>query len=316
MSVNWASSSILHPNYLLPIVLKRLQGSFVGKFFFPDVPVENIEYGWYYYGTIGGMTPEVGENDPGTFTHTMYEKRVGMIKFYREKGKISHYARTPYIIRNRAQDEMQHLAERARLRLESLRINAIVNNAFTSVGAKDYFWKDCDDDNSNWIGGTGAVSIINDIIDANQRISEYAKVETDTILCGTRIAAAMKKNLELRDWDRAGPLSVNVIRDGKLIPTGVPGSIGRLAGHEVFSSNVSLLSDQSDEQSALTPLISDDVYIFKRGPELGKMHIFEGMKVLTKVDEMARETQTQLGFAVEPQIYRPQFIYTIANAIA
>lgn len=316
MSVNWASSSILHPNYLLPIVLERLQGSFVGKFFFPDMPVENIEYGWYYFGTIGGMTPEVGENDPGTFTKTMYEKRVGQIRFYRERGKISHYARTPYIVRNRAVDEMNHLSMRAALRLESLRVNAIVNNAFSSAGAKGYFWKDCDDDNSNWIGGTGHVSIIDDIIDGNQRVEEYGKAMTDTILCGTRIAAAMKKNLELRDWDRAGPLSVNVIRDGKLIPTSVPGSIGKIAGHEVFSSNVSLLTDQSDENSALIPLVSDDVYMFKRGPELGRMHIFEGMKVLTKVEEFARETQTQLGYAVEPQIYRPQFIYTIANAIA
>lgn len=314
--VSWGSSAILQRAYLEPVALQRLRGMFVGKFFFPDQAVDNITYTWYYFGQLGLITPEVGENDPGPYTKTRYEQRTGRCRKYAERVRISTLAREPLIIRNRARDEMDELAVHVANRLNSLRINAIKNAGFFTTGAKTYYWKDCDDDNSNWIGGSGNVNIINDIIDANQRIMEFGKGNTDTILCSTAIAAEMKKSTELRDWERSGPLSVNVLRDNQLIPTNVPGSIGRIAGHEVFASNAQVLTDPKNPESALVNLVTDDVYIFERGARLAKMYVFQGMTIRRKELIFEDAVEVQAKFWVEPQVIRPQFIYKVGNAVA
>jgi len=318
MAMNLGNLSILHPDYILPIALKKLQGLFVGKYFFPDAPVSKPEFVWRYYGKIGAMTPEVAENDIGPLDATEYEERVGRTRFYKERGMVSDFT-SVIDTRNIVRDVTEHLTEKFALRVEALRIGAIVNNAFsTTVGAtaKSYFYIDCDDDNSNWKGGTGAVDPVNQILDAQERITTYAKVQLDTAIASPEAIAALKKIIPLKEWQRSGPLSVEILRDGKLFNPTVPGSVGRLAGIEFFEVNASVLASQANPSGALTKLLDKDVYMFKRGSDLARMFVFRGLGVRTKKDLFADATQLQVHGAMYPYVLRPQFIYTIKNAVA
>jgi len=319
MSQTFQNLSILHPDYLLPIALKQLQGEFVGKYFFPDRPVTNFTYRWRYYGVVGGMTPEVGENDKGPLNHTRYEQRVGRVHIYKERDLISDY--TDYVeARNIVRDSIQNLTERFALRQEYLRVNAIVNACFanTSIyaGTKGYFWQDNNDDGSNWEGGSGPSDPLKQIIVASKHIKKYAKVQTDTIIGSPDVIQALKTNTGLKQWDRSGPLVMRLYKENELIESAVPGSAGRIAGHEVFEVNASILSDQSNVESNLSPLLDKDVYIFKRGEALGALHVLKGLFTRTKKKLMRDATELQVGGIMYPDVFRPQFIYGIKNAIA
>jgi hypothetical protein len=299
---------------VLDIAEKRMQGKFVGNFFIPNRPVEGITYLWHYYGLVGGMTPEVGENDIGPLIDTEYEQRTGTIKFYRERSQVSDYT-SVIKMRNVTQDKIELLTDRLAMRIEQLKVGGIANNAIRTTDTLDITWHDCNLKGDHWAGGSGAVSIMDHIIDAQQSINEYAKDVTDTILCGTRATKAINKSVEVRDWDRRGPMSVELIQDGRVMNVGMPGNIGRLMGHEVFVSNASILSNPKNPRSPLIPLVDKDVYIFKRGQDLGRAHIFIPMQIQSERNNLAHKMEYQIEMAMKVNITRPQLIYTVKDAI-
>jgi len=322
MSQTFENLSILHPDYMLPIALKRLQGEFVGKYFLPDRAVRNIVYRWKYYGVIGGMTPKVAENDKGPLTHTRYEQRTGRVEPYKERDLVSDF--TDLVEgRNIVRDTIENLTQRFALRQEYLRINAIVNACYmnSTVGSvaadsEGYFWVDLDDGGRNWSGGSGAVDPVKDLIHARTQIKKYAKVIPDTMICSPDVVEALKNNTGMKQWDRFGAMMRRVVKDGKLaFESEVPGSVGKIAGLEIFEVNADVLSDQEDEHSALTPIMGNDAYIFKRGPELGAMHVLKGLFTRSKHKQMRDATEIQVGGIMACDIFRPQFIFCLKNVV-
>lgn len=63
------------------------------------------------------------------------------------------------------------------------------------------------------------------------------------------------------------------------------------------------------------PLLDKDVYIFKRGEALGAMHVLKGLFTRSKKKLMRDATEIQVGGIMWPDIFRPQFIYCIKNAV-
>jgi len=324
---------MLQKEEILDMMLKRLQGKFIGNYFIPNRTIDSIVYLWHYYGVIGGMTPEVGENDIGPLADTEYEERTGRVKFYRERINISDYT-SRVTFRNVLNDKLDFLTDRMALRLEYLKVMGIVSNAYSSAQAENYYYHNCNTKGDHWIGGGGAVDILSQFIDGCQRASEYAKVRHDTAIMGTRLVAALNKSVEWRDWERKGPMSVQIAKEGGIIGTGwdpqgklsqntgkevvtvdMPGSIGKIGGIEIFESNVSILADQSNTRSALQPLLDRDVYFFKRGSDLGYANVFLGIGVDEERIKFAHKTEYQIETALKVNIHRPQFIYTIKNAI-
>lgn len=305
-------------------MIDRLQGAFVASEFLPTTTTGNTVFKWFYRGIIGGMTPEVGENDYGDMIHTEYEQRSAQSRFYRERTAVSLYADSATIdFADLVRDDINMLSDRLALRLESIRINAITGAVNLAAGWNNRFWTNLAVGGREWVGGVGAVSIIDDIIDAQERISKYARMPTDSILCGTRVAAALQKNIETRDWDRKGPMSLEIAREGTMLGIKQPTSnreqanIGRLAGHEVYVSSAVTLVDEQDVRSNLQPLVEDDVYIFKRGEALGRTVFFETPNLRTKpVDNFGRLQEWQIGMSCVPVIYRPQLVYAYLNVIA
>jgi len=321
MSMTLGNLTIIRPETMLDWIVKRINGQFVGNYFIPNKAVADTVYKWHYYGIIGGMTPEVGENEIGPLISTEYEQRTGRVKFYRERTQVSDYTNLIELF-NVGQENSETLADRLSLRIEQSKIGAIVQNANRTTEAKGYFWKDCSDDGSHIIGGTGNVSIIDTFIDAKQSISEYAKMQPDTVLIGTRLAAAIQKAVEFNQWDRRGPMAQQMPQTGKLEGLEMPTNpmeqvnIGRLAGLEIFVSNASILSDLSNPRSPLIPLVENDMYIFRRGQDLGACNVFIGINVENERQKFARMTEYQIETAFRCNVKRPQLIYTVANAIA
>lgn len=312
---------MLQEEYVLGAIIERLNGHFIGKELFPAIPVSSDVYKWYYKNVVGGMTGEVDENDIGDLVDTEYEQRSGQTTFYRERTPLSDYAEKAVSIVDLAQDKINTLAQRAALRLESLRVNAII--AARQVAALNHlqYWTDLSVGGRNWIGGAGAVSILDDIIDGHQRIAYYARMNTDVLICGSEIAAAMVKNVETKNWDRKGPMSTSVATEGTQHGITQPlterdaANIGRIAGHEVYVSNAVVLSNPKDKDSDLVPLLRNDVYLLASGLQLGFMATFEPIQLLTKDhDAFARMQEWQIGFSCAPTLWRPQGIYTLANA--
>ena len=142
-----ASTRLLQDSVVMDWMIKRLNGSFVAKDFLPTTTSANDTFKWFYKGTVGGMTPEVGENDPGQLFHTEHEQRTARTKYYRERVGISLYAQNTINITDLAQDNINDLTDRMALRLESLRISAIsgaVNMTITGDYATDsdnyFYW--------------------------------------------------------------------------------------------------------------------------------------------------------------------------------
>jgi len=320
MSQTFEGLSILHPDYMLPIALKRLQGEFVGKYFLPDRQVKNLTYRWRYYGVVGGMTPKVAENDKGPLIHTRYEQRVGRVEPFKERDLVSDF--TDMVEgRNIVKDSVENLTERFALRQEWLRIHAIIDACYMNIpavasDAENYFWVDLDNGGKNWEGGSGPVDIVKDLIHAKTNVKKYAKVVPDTMLCSPDVVEAIKNNTGMKQWDRYGPLTQRLIKDDNMIETNVPGSHGRLAGLEIFEANADILTDNEDEKSALTPIVGDDAYIFKRGKQLGAMHVLKGLFTRSKHKLMRDATEIQVGGIMACDIFRPQFIFGYKNAVS
>jgi len=309
-------------------MLNYIQGSFIAGDFLPMTTTKNLAFKWGYNGAIGGMTPQSAENEKGPMFHVTYRQQSAMCNDYRERTALSLRTQDIDLI-DAAKDNIQNLAERAALRLESLRINAITAAAVTSAASHGFFWRDLNLGGRNWVNGPGAVSIIDDIVDARKQISRYTRIRTDTIICGEEVAAAMIKNIETKNWDRKGPMSQEIAKEGTMQGVNFPTSegneagnseraqanIGRIAGHEVFVSNAVVLANQDDPDSALLPLLDHDVYIFKRGQRLGRTVFFETPQMIAgEPDTMARTQEWQISMCLVPVVYRPQLIFTYRNA--
>jgi len=309
-------------------MIRQLQGSFIAGDFLPITTTSNTSFKWNYNGAVGGMTPEVGENDAGPMIHLTYRQNSATTHDYRERTAISLRVKEIESV-DVAKDNIQNLADRVALRLESLRINAITQNAITAAGAHGMFWRDLSLGGRQWVNGVGAVSIIDDIVDARKCISRYTRMRTDTIICGDEIAAAMIKNIETKNWDRKGPMSQEIAKNATMQGVDFPvtegdesggnsraeANIGRIAGHEVFVSSACVLANQDDEQSLLVPILDHDVYIFKRGPRLGRTVFYETPQMLGKEPDIFTRTQEwQVSMNLVPVIYRPQLIFTYRNA--
>jgi len=317
MGMQWEQLTPLHKDYILDKVLERLQGTFVGNMFIPERPVGNFEYSWLYYGEVGGMTPEVHELDIGPLVNTAYEKRTSRIDSYKERTRVSVFAREPYLIRNASQDAINNLSNRAALRLEALRIRAIVNGGFTSADDKGYYWKDCDDDDSHWVGGTGIRSIRKDCFNAIRLMQQYAKMTPDTIIVSPEVATAVRESVELAEWQYSGPISQDIIKAG-VLPGGrslAEAYMGRLYGLDWFVVNASILSDNENPRSPLVPLLDRDAYIFKRGEDLGALHVFQGIKIDEKDEVFSNAREYQISMMMKADIFRPQFIHSLINVV-
>ena len=309
-------------------MLNYIQGSFIAQDFLPMTGTNNLAFKWGYNGAIGGMTPQSSENDAGSMIHVTYRQNAALCQDYRERTALSLRTQDIDLI-DVAKDNITNLADRAALRLESLRINAITAAAITSAISHGFFWRDLNLGGRNWVNGPGAVSIIDDVVDARKQIARYTRMRTDTIICGEEVAASMTKNIETKNWDRKGPMSLEIAKEGTMQGVDFPTSggneagnteraqanIGRIAGHEVFVSNAVVLSNQDDPESALIPLLDHDVYIFKRGERLGRTVFYETPQMISKEpDTFTRTQEWQLSMCLVPVIYRPQLIFTYRNA--
>lgn len=309
-------------------MLNYIQGAFIADGFLPMTTSRSMTFKWGYNGAIGGMTPQSSENDAGNMTHVTYRQDSAMCIDYRERTALS--LRTQEIDQiDVAKDNIVNLSERLTLRLESLRINAITSSAVTSAVSHGFSWRDLNIGGRNWVNGPGAVSIIDDIIDAQKQVARYQRMRTDTIICGEEVAAAMRKNIETKRWDRVGPIAQQYVNQDNFNGIGFPTSegneggmseraqanIGRLAGHEVYVSNAVVLANQDDPGSALIPLLDHDVYIFKRGERLGRTVFFETPQMIGKDPDVFTRTQEwQVSMCCIPVVYRPGLIFTYRNA--
>ena len=310
-------------------MIAQLQGSFVAESFLPVTTTSNTSFKWGYNGAVGGMTPEVGENDMGPMIHVSYRQASATTKDYRERTAISLRVQDIDAI-DVAKDNIDNLANRMALRLETLRIGAIMTNAVTSAAAHGFFWRDLSIGGRQWVNGVGAVSIIDDIVDARKNISRYTRMRTDTILCGDEVAASIIKNIETKRWDRVGSMADELPKNATMQGTNFPSTeggesgqtneraqanIGKIAGHEIFVSNAVILTNPDDENSPTVPLLDHDVYIFKRGPRLGRTVFYEFPQMLGKEPEIFSRTQEWQGsMCLTPLVYRPQLIFTYRNA--
>jgi hypothetical protein len=305
-------------------MIKRLQGSFVASDFLPTTTTQRDVFKYFLRGIIGGQTPEVGENDKGDLIHTEYEQRSASTKYYRERTSVSTYANQATIdFADLVQDDINFLTDRGALRLESERINAITTSALTATQWKNKFWSDLNEGSRNWSGGSGSVSVIDDLLDAVARIRKYSRMPPDTLLCGTEAALALQKNTETKDWFRQGPIANQRVQEGRTLGIEQPLSdrenaqLGRIAGLEVYVSSAVTLVDEEDIHSDLQPLLENDVYIFKRGTDLGRTVFFEPPTIITDpVDRMSRSQEWQFGMAFIPVVYRPELIYKYENVVA
>jgi hypothetical protein len=309
-------------------MISQFQGSFVAEGFLPVTTTSNTSFKWGYNGVIGLMTPEVGENEAGPMIQTQYRQNSAITRDYRQRTAISLRVKDIDAI-DAARDNINTLADAIALRLESLRINAITTSAITTAPANGFFWRDLSIGGRQWVGGAGAVSIIDDIVDARKSISRNARMRTDTVLCSDEIAAAMIKNIETKRWDRVGPMAEELPKNATMQGVNFPvtegnesgtteraqANIGKIAGHEVFVSNACVLANQDDVNSALAPLVDHDVYIFKRGPRLGRTVFYEFPQMLGKEPDIFTRTQEwQSSMCLVPVVYRPQLIFTYRNA--
>jgi hypothetical protein len=318
-------------------MIKRLNGTFVASEFLPITNTGNTTFKWHYKGHYGGMTPEVGENDAGDYYHTVHEERVARTRYYRERVQVSCYVQPQSNIiayTDLVQDDLEDLTERGALRLEYARINAIQTAAYAGAAHQNRFWINQSVLGGEWVGGAGSVSIINDIVKARKNIGKYGKIMPDTLLCGPDIAEALITNVETKDWDRKGPMALELARLGMMNGIGLPttnrpdtgsipitdrmeANIGKLAGCEVFVSNATLLTDQENPRSQHTPILDDDVYIFKRGTKLGRTVFFETPEMRSKPEDIHTDTQDwQYRMSFTPVVYRPQLIFHYSNCIA
>jgi hypothetical protein len=308
--------------------LQRLKGKFVGNFFIPNVSTATLRYLWYYYGRIGGMTPQVSENEIGQEITQEFEHRSSRVYFYRENAGISEYSlRAGTLITTLVDKVVDLLSSRAALRIEYEKLKAILNGGFNYDAFNNVYYTDLSTGNRQWIGGTGAVDSQTDMTNAKSRLFTYAFVEPDTMLINPAVYAYLVKTYAR--WDRHGPISQSVITDGT-IPNGRPqdqadkGSVGRLFGLEVFVSNLMAYGTQSDYskkhddrvKKRLAPIVGNNVYIFKRGPDLAEAHFFNQVNVISEPIRRAHKTVYQIDFAFNVNIYRPQLIYTIKNVVA
>jgi hypothetical protein len=309
-------------------MLNYIQGSYIADGFLPMTTTGNLAFKWGFNGAIGGMTPQSAENDAGSMIHVTYRQQTAMCQDYRERTALSLRVQDIDLI-DVAKDNIQNLSDRLALRLESLRINAITAAAANTAASHGFFWRDLNIGGRNWVNGPGAVSIIDDVVDARKQISRYTRMRTDTIICGEEIAAAMIKNIETKRWDRVGPMAQelpkNATMQGVDFPTSggneagqserAQANIGRIAGHEVFVSNAVVLANQDDPDSALLPLLDHDVYIFKRGERLGRTVFYETPSMTSKEPDVFTRTQEwQISMCAVPIVTRPQLIFTYRNA--
>lgn len=319
-----AGTRLLQKQDVKDWMIKRLQGSFVASEFLPTTTTMKDVFKYFLRGIIGGQTPEVGENDEGPLIHTEYEQRTASTKYYRERTAVSNYANGATIdFADLVQDDINFLSDRKALRIESERINAITSAALTATQWKNKFWVDLNEGSRNWSGGQGSASVVDDLLDGVARIRKYARMPPNTLLCGTEAALALQKNTETKDWSRQGPIANQRVREGKTLDIEQPLSsredaqLGKIAGLEVFVSSAVTLVDEDDLHSDLTPLLENDVYIFRRGTDLGRTVFFETPNIRTKpVDNFRRMQEWQIGSAFVPVIYRPHLIYKITNAVA
>lgn len=326
-----AGMVMLQKQVAMSWMINYIQGAFVAGEFLPVTTTTSPTFKWFYNGAIGGMTPAVGENDAGPMIHVQYRQNAGICVDYRERTGISLRVQNESIAwGDVARDNINYLGERVSTRLESLRINAITAAAIRTPASRTFYWEDLSIGGRQWVGGGGAVSIRDDIIHARKHISRNARLRTDTILVNDELAAAMITNVEAKNWDRLGPMAQQPFKDATLEGVDFPTSggneggvseraqanIGKIAGHEVFVSNAVVLSDPEDETSALTQILGNDVYIFKRGERLGRTVFFETPQLLSKVpDPFTRTQEWQVSMCLVPIVYRPQAIFTLANAV-
>lgn len=318
--------SPLHPKYVLDVALPRLQGQLIMREFLPEKAVENLIYEWFYYGRVGGMTPEIEENAEPPSTNLEYESVTDRVKWYGEMDFISDYVNKSYkLLRNVVVDKTNYIADRLAMRHEYEILNAILNSDSADYPTPASNIVDLSTDDKQWIGGTD-VTIIDDMIDAIEVVKRVGKVIPDTMIVGTKIAAQLIKETEIRQYQLAGPLMQVILKQGTL-PQGSPNTavIGNLLNLDVYVSNVDKLTDQIQEgkyvsagdTAQYTPLLENEILIFKKGAELGRLHVSVPETPLSYPDPQLVRKRHIIAIlkAMKPNIYRPKWIFKFTNAI-
>lgn len=309
----------LHPKYVTGMFLKALQGNliFQGQFL-PERAVGAKAYTWHRYGRIGGMTPEATENGQLKATNVEYEERADFCKWYGEKAEISDFATMQMgLLRDVTRDHTEFLAQRLVLRMERERLLAIRDEP--EIPATNIV--DLSTDDKQWIGGTGEVSIVDDVINLGAKVDYYGKRKPDTVICGWEIGAQIIKETELRQWQLAGPFMQAILNKG-VLPQGEFGSafLGQMLGYKFFVSNVSIMADQAQEGGDITlnPLLRDEVIMFHSGAQLGALHVWQGTLIRSNPHpERERDLHViSIKKSMKPNIFRPFWIGKFTNAIA
>ena len=320
MSITYDSVGPLHSYYLTPIAIKRLQGNYIGSALLPDEVTPKIEFSYLYYGDIGGQTPQVSENEYGPYTNLRYEKRADLVRPYKERTRISIHALEPNTIRDVMTDHTEFLADRAALRIESERVNAVVNAAIQTASMEGFYYKDCSAKTDHWAYGNGTANPLNDLTDAIKSLRKHAKVNPNALICGPDVTAVLMKLPAFQEFQIGGMLAPKMIETGALpgsneMPGNSVGPVGRILGLTVLESNASILSDNNNPDSPLIPLLQDDVYVLRTGRELGGLYQYGGVQARAFPDEKGDAIELQIKFWIKSVIRRRQLIYTIKEAI-
>lgn len=323
MAYTLGTTRLLQKEEVMPWVVKALQGQFVAKDFFPLTPTSLDVFKWYRYGQVGGMTPRAGENEEGPLMHLEYGEQTGRTEFFKQRTSISGFA-DPVSVMSLAQNQINDLSMRLALRLEFERIQAIITNRIVTPARVDQLWTNLSTGGRNWIGGGGAASIRDHLIDAKNRVTQYSKIPPDTLLLGAELGGALQKNVEAKEWDRMGDRAQQAFDTGTINGIEQPAAnsdaaarIGRLCGLDVYISNATTLTDPDDEHSLQVPILDHDAYVFKRGDMLGNTVTFRPPTVDSKPYDTFKDMQEwQLKAAFRVVVKRPWIIYTLLNAKA
>jgi hypothetical protein len=305
----------LEDTTLFNMWITRMEGAHIGEIFLPTEKVNKMTFGWGQHGRIGGATGQVSENEPGDMIIDEFSLQSSRVRHYRERTGVSYYLLQAGLTITSVYDkQIKLLKDRAAHRLEILRLNAIQNGGPQHTDAKGKYYKNLSDTNSEWVGGSGVINIKRDLGEAKMRINKYTQNPPDSLLVSPEAHLEMLEYQSL--WTDRGPLSVDLWVNGAWKKTPVKGSVGRFLGFDVFVSTAVVNENLDDPRSLHVPIISNNAYAFSRGADLGVVHTYEDISLVTKRDDFTRMEEIQINFSAIANLYRPWHIYTLKNVIA
>jgi hypothetical protein len=224
------------------------------------------------------------------------------------------------------------MADGMALKEEVLRLDALDSRTVPAwIPNTADFDIDLSTNDKQWVGGTGAVSIVDDLLDAREVMQANAKVPPTDLIVGTQVALQFLKEPELRQYWLAGPYQAGVLRSGGLeggpAIMGATGTneiagakrdayIGTIAGINIWCSNIHKLSRAIDLESDLEVLIDNKAYLISTRGTLGRLYVFQGMRSWTVPNLRTEVLDFYIKKAMKPTIHRNQNVIIFDNCIA